>query len=246
MRGRGEIMINLSQLKLHGGLCSACGEKFHGDYLKLSVTDNGSGISEEVLTRMFDPFFTTKAIGKGTGMGLSMVHGIIHDHRGHIQVSTSDSGTTFTIYLPTAEAHYPTALAEPRQTNDAPAHIAVIDDEPLLVEFLEQLLIFNGYQVSGFSDPEVALNALTQQNLACDLVITDRIMPGIDGIELASRLKQQRPELPLLLCSSNIADFTKEEAENYGFSAFLPKPINSTQLLTLVQQQLSARGIASP
>ena len=246
MQGRGEITINLSQLKRHSGLCSACGEKFHGDYLKLSVTDSGSGIPEEVLTRMFDPFFTTKAIGKGTGMGLSMVHGIIHDHRGHIQVSTSDSGTTFTIYLPTAEAHHPTALAEPRQTNDAPAHIAVIDDEPLLVEFLEQLLIFNGYQVSGFSDPEEALNALTQQNLPCDLVITDRIMPGIDGIELASRLKQQRPELPLLLCSSNIADFTKEEAENYGFSAFLPKPINSTQLLTLVQQQLSARGIASP
>ncbi len=237
MEGRGRIALQLTQ-RHHQGLCSACGEKFQGDYLQLSISDNGSGIPEEVVTRMFDPFFTTKEVGKGSGMGLSMVHGIIHEHRGHIQVTTSGEGTTFDIFLPISSAGEPTTTGKSADGHDTAPHIVLIDDEPLMVEFLQQLLQFNGYQVTGYSEPEEALAALLRQHLPCDLVITDQMMPGINGIELARQLRQQRPELPLVLCSANLGELDEEAAQHHGFNGLLAKPIESVRLISLVQKLL--------
>ena len=243
MSGWGTISIGLLDHTVGEGSCTSCGEKFNGNFVRLSICDTGSGISDEVLSKMFHPFFTTKEVGKGSGMGLAMVHGIIHDHGGHIEVETSHEGTCFNLYLPVAGSSRVGLPVLREQGSDT---IVVIDDEALMVDFLQRFLQFNGYHTIGFTDPEEALEALLQEPLHYQLIITDELMPGINGREICSRVKEQYPEMPIILCSSVIPKGDAMKAVDCGFDAFVTKPIDSSHLLVSVNELVQASVVALP
>lgn len=197
-----------------------------GPFLKLSFRDTGQGIDPAILPRIFDPFFTTKQPGEGTGMGLSVVHGIVKDHRGEIKVySEPGKGTTFSIYLPKIKV----ALSgEGKTRNVIPRgeeRILFVDDEPSIVESWVEMLGRLGYKVSGRVSPIEALEAFRISPRQFDLVITDQTMPHMSGFALARAMLAIRPDLPIILCSGFSEEITPEKAEAMGIKRYLMKPI---------------------
>ena len=177
-----------------------------GPHVVLSVSDQGEGMDDATRARVFEPFFTTKKPGEGTGLGLSVVHGIVHSHGGGIEVtSRPGQGATFRVYLPCA----PAALG-PGIAPDAPAtergdeHVLVVDDEVAIVTMLRRMLEANGYRVTGFTSGEEAVAAFERAPDSFDVVITDQTMPRMTGVELARALRARRPELPVILTTGYV------------------------------------------
>ena len=205
----GHIRVRLRQLSNAGCHCASCRARVAGGrWVELSVTDSGSGIAPDVLERMFDPFYTTKDVGKGSGMGLAMVHGIVHDHGGHLCVETQPgAGSTFRVLLPLA-ASQPAAASSPA-LSQAPARAAlqgrvlVVEDEAMVGDFMTELLGGWGLDVVLHRDPMQALAWATDPANPVDLVITDQTMPQLTGLELAERLRATRPQLPVVLYTGN-------------------------------------------
>ncbi|MEJ2033500.1 MAG: ATP-binding protein, partial [Deltaproteobacteria bacterium] len=171
-----------------------------GCYLRIIVSDTGPGMDEATLARIYDPFFTTKEVGKATGLGLSVVHGIIKAHNGTISVqSKPGQGTTFTIYLP-AQPSAPTSILQPRPPLPLgkKERILAVDDEQAISMFLSQMLPEIGYQATVFSDSEEALAAFRADPYSYDLVLTDQAMPGLQGTSLAKVMLRLRPDLPII------------------------------------------------
>lgn len=205
-----------------------------GDYVRLVVEDSGCGMPEEVQERIFEPFFTTRDQGEGTGLGLSVVHGIVKSLKGSIRIdSRPGEGTRFEIYLPSAGA----AQRVDRQPA-RPLRILFVDDEPTQCELAETLLGNFGFQVEVFSAPEEALQSFRGDPGRFDLVLTDLSMPGLNGVDLARRLLEIRPELPIILCtgySDRLAGYSNEEL---GFCDVIHKPIVGQQLARRIRQAL--------
>ncbi len=213
-----------------------------GDYLCLIVEDTGCGIPPEVLPRIFEPFFTTKGVGEGTGMGLSVVHGIARDLGGAVRVeSTLGQGTRVRVWLPRADQDLLPLPAgeEPTVHAGANACILLVEDEELLREFWTEALTRRGYRVEGVSCAEEALERLDAVPGEIDLVITDHTMPGMSGAVLVERLAQSRPALPVILCTGFTADLTPEKARALGARALLHKPVGSRELLAAVGSALA-------
>ena len=170
-----------------------------GRYVRLSVSDTGNGIPPAVLERMFDPFFTTKRVGDGTGLGLALVHGIVADFGGVIDVTTQVGvGTTFTIWLPAA-SEMPRLLAEPASASCPRGNgetVMIVDDERALVALAEETLAELGYEPVGFDSSLAALQAFRAEPKRFDLVLTDETMPELTGTELAREIRQLRPRNP--------------------------------------------------
>jgi len=241
----GKIEFGLSVQHCAGTTCSSCNNSFKGDFARISVHDNGKGIPEQILKKIFDPFFTTKEIGKGTGMGLSVVHGLVHALGGHIQVETSsDNGTTIHILLP-QETRSETAAAE--MLKDLPlilikrAKILVVDDEQAMATMLQEFLSVYGAQVISYTDPKLALAYFTQQPEDIDLVVTDETMPGMKGLQLAEAMLQIKPGLPVILCTGYSDYATPAAAEKAGLAGFLNKPIKMAELLQKIEIQLQKK-----
>jgi len=202
------------------------------EWVRLTVRDTGCGMDADTQERIFDPFFTTKEVGKGTGLGLAVVHGIVADHQGRIDLrSAVGHGTTVTIDLPVA------ATAAPAPTPSLPAvkgfgeRIAVIDDDGDVAAILGEILTDLGYRPSIFTDPGDALEALTAAPAAVDLVITDQVMPTMSGTHLARALHDLRPALPVIL----LTGYSDEEVAGCtAIRCCLTKPISAPDLaLTL-------------
>jgi CheY-like chemotaxis protein len=198
-----------------------------GPYVRLSVSDTGSGIPQAILERMFDPFFTTKGIGDGTGLGLSLVHGIVADFGGAIDVATqAGAGTTFTVWLPAA-GETPRLLAEPMdelpQGNGET--VMIVDDERSLVALAEETLAALGYEPMGFDSSVAALQAFRAEPQRFDLVLTDETMPDLSGVELAREMRRVRPELPIVLMSGYSGAQLTERARATGVAEVLRKPL---------------------
>jgi CheY-like chemotaxis protein len=200
------------------------------------------------LERIFEPFFTTKAKGEGTGLGLPVVHGIVTAHGGRIAVdSRPNEGTTFQIWLPlVADAPMPQPAPEPPAADDAPQrgrgqHVLYLDDYPAMVFMVKAMLEAQGYRVSGFEDPALALEWLRAHPGTCDLVVTDYNMPGVSGLELAAQIRQLQPALPLILASGYITDDLLEGAAALGVEHVFDKPRGIEELCALVGQVLRAR-----
>jgi PAS domain S-box-containing protein len=197
-----------------------------GRYARITVSDNGCGMSRATLERVFDPFFTTKPPGQGTGLGLSVVHGIVRAHAGAITAySQVGKGTTFRIYLPAATAGIEQAESVPQ----APApgsgeHVMYIDDEESLVFLAQRVLERMGYRVSGFSDPVQALATFLQSPDEFDVVVTDLSMPGMSGFNLSRALLEKRPELPIVLTTGYVRPEDKETARTSGIRELILKP----------------------
>jgi nitrogen-specific signal transduction histidine kinase/CheY-like chemotaxis protein len=213
-----------------------------GPYVRLSVGDTGSGIPTAVLERMFDPFFTTKRIGDGTGLGLALVHGIVADFGGVIDVATQVGvGTTFTIWLPAA-GKMPTLLAEP--ASELPRGngetVMVVDDEPALVALAEETLAELGYEPVGFDSSLAALKALRAEPKRFDLVLTDETMPDLTGTELARAMRQLRPDIPIILMSGYSGALLNERAQAAEVVDVLRKPLVRRDIAVPVSRALQA------
>jgi PAS domain S-box-containing protein len=220
-----------------------------GHYTRLQVSDNGCGMDAATLQRIFDPFFSTKPTGRGTGLGLSVVHGIVAAHHGVMKVySEPGRGTTFRIYLPAVRE---VAAVEQAPEREAPAgngeRILFVDDEGVLLFVGTMTLEQNGYKVSGMPNGESALHEVRQNPRGYDAVITDLSMPGMSGLQLAHQLRKVRPDLPVILTSGYVNPEDQARAERLGIRGILTKPVNTKELLStlaaiLVQKARSDRN----
>jgi PAS domain S-box-containing protein len=213
----------------------------------LVVADTGDGMDRATLDRVFEPFFTTKPVGAGTGLGLSVVHGIVTGHGGAIEVSSDTGrGTTFRITLPAATHTAATPGAEgpadEEPTSHRPAHVLVVDDEPELVGLMCRQLARLGYTTQGCAGPGEALDRLRAAGPAIDVVVSDLAMPKMSGIELAEVIHHERPNLPIVLCSGRVTDEDRVRAQQAGVAEFLNKPFGSRQLAGAVARSLGAEG----
>jgi len=210
-------------------------------YLQLVVQDTGQGIPPTIMDRIFDPFFTTKEHTEGTGMGLSVAHGIIKSHGGLIDVESQvGRGTTFHIYLPKimprAKAHHHSALPLPSGSE----RVLLVDDETMLVDMGRQVLTRLGYQVTACTSSVEALQHFQNDPAAFDLVITDMTMPHLTGKELATALLKIKPAVPIILCTGFSETITEETAKRIGIKAFILKPIVMSDLAETMRKVLDS------
>jgi signal transduction histidine kinase/sensor domain CHASE-containing protein/ActR/RegA family two-component response regulator len=212
-----------------------------GRYVRLTVSDTGCGIKPDVLERVFDPYFTTKASGKGTGMGLSVVHGIVKTHGGDIRVySEPGQGATFHVYLPLIDT--PSAgKTEKMVCEPIPGgkeHILLVDDEAQVVHMLRQILENIGYRITIRTCSREALEAFRARSDDFDLVVTDMTMPNMNGDKLAQELIRIRPDIPIILCTGFSETLTEEKVKAMGIRAYLMKPVVTRQIATTIRKVL--------
>lgn len=206
---------------------------------ELVITDTGQGIDAEIMERIFDPYFTTKPVGRGTGLGLSVVHGIIASHGGHIHATSRIGGPTrFTIWLPlSAEA----ASVPVPGTSELPRgseRILVVDDEISLVRLIAQMLSKLGYRVDAHTAPDTALRAFKTAPGKYALVLTDMEMPGMTGVVLAERMWQVRENIPIIMCTGFSQIFTADDAFKNGFTGYLLKPVDRQEMASCIRKAI--------
>jgi len=225
---------------------TAGGPPRHARYVRLTVADTGSGMPRSVMERMFNPFFTTKDIGKGTGLGLAAVHGIVLAHGGLIDVESSQGvGTTFRIYLPVHEAE--STEAPPSRLQGGPLgkeRVLVVDDQEMVGTMLGTSLERLGYDVTVCTSADDALEAIGDNPFAWDLLLSDIRMPGVGGLELARFARAARKDMAVVLCSG-YSD-TEAEAESRAMGVIIiPKPVDQALLARSLREALDARAPAS-
>jgi CheY-like chemotaxis protein len=212
-----------------------------GEYNILNITDTGTGIPDDIVNKIFEPFFTTKEQGKGTGLGLSMVYGAVKEHQGYITVQSKlGVGTTFTVYLPVARAM-------PSEGGKAAAHslsgnetLLIVDDEVEILSSMQEALTSHGYKVVAVSDPSNALDTFKKISEEIALVITDIVMPQVDGKELIQQIKLTKPEVKILAISG-YTKYVASKEEIKDINGFLQKPFESPHLLSVVRRILDMR-----
>ncbi|TXI17308.1 MAG: response regulator [Roseateles sp.] len=236
MAEEGQLRVSVNCTRLEQPRHLSHGQVQAGDHVCIEVQDQGSGIPPEVYARMFDPFFSTKKVGEGTGLGLSVVHSIVADMGGAIDVqSAPGQGTRFTLWLPRAADAGPV-----RPTGDAPPPqgrgqtVLVVDDEAPLVEFAEELLAELGYEPVGFTSSTEALAAFAKAPQRFDLVLTDETMPELSGVELTRQLLALRPDLPVLAMSGYGGEELEQRVAQAGARALVRKPLSARELACAV------------
>jgi len=196
-------------------------------------------MTQEVKDKIFDPYFTTKGVGKGTGMGLSIVHGIIKSYGGFITLSSEPSkGTVFHVFLPIVNEE---VLLDREATQQIPIgkeKILFIDDEDILADMGKDMLERLGYQVTVRKSSLEALETFQNQPDHFDLVVTDQTMPGITGADLARRMLQIRPNIPVILCTGYSSVISEEKAKLIGIRKFALKPLSKKDIATLIRKVL--------
>jgi PAS domain S-box-containing protein len=242
MDGRGVLTVALEQLALQEGRLLSHGTLSTGNYVRLSVSDTGSGISPAVLERMFDPFFTTKRVGDGTGLGLALVHGIVADFGGAIDVTTQlGIGSIFTIWIQAASQSQGLTTAPagdlPRGNGET---VMVVDDETVLVALAEETLAALGYEPVGFRSSPAALQAFRAEPGRFDLVLTDETMPDLTGTELAHEIRQIRADISIILMSGYSDTQLSERARSAGVLDVLRKPLVRRDIAEPVARALRA------
>ncbi len=236
----GTLRISHSIVEITPEEMNAGAELDPGSYILLSVSDTGHGIAPEVMEKIFDPYFTTKKIGEGSGMGLSIVHGIIKNHGGDITVlSKPGQGTTFNIYLPRVTGipnvqKYGSLEKIPKGNE----HILVIDDEEQMVAMMNVLFQSLGYQVSGYTSSIDALQMFTKHSEDIDLVVTDMTMPKMTGLELAENLLSIKSDIPIILCTGYSEALDKKTGEAAGIKEYISKPIDMKSIALAIRKVL--------
>jgi PAS domain S-box-containing protein len=210
-----------------------------GDYVKLSVRDSGHGIEAAIISRVFDPFYTTKGPGEGTGLGLSVVYGIVRDHKGAIDITSEPGkGTTVSVYLPliiTGEVEQKQAL---EQIVGGSERILLVDDEADIVEVVESMLSSLGYHVTARRSSVETLELFRTRPSDFDLVITDMTMPNIRGDDLAGEMLKIRGDIPIILCTGFSEMITEEKARSIGIRRFMMKPLYMKDLAKVIREVL--------
>jgi CheY-like chemotaxis protein len=255
MQGReGRVDITLDKVLPSNGLVDRI--PFHhptqsNQVVRIIVADNGCGMDATVKDRIFEPFFTTKRVGEGTGLGLSVVHGIVTSHGGSISVESQPGrGASFTICLPSSSSHEKTesyskeAISEivVKETDPKPKekpHILVVDDDEPVLTSLKFLLENFGYLVSDYTNSLEALEAFSVDPFEFELVLVDYNMPGMSGVEMASKLRSLHKEVPIAITSGYIDLDLRSQAATVGVNDIIPKPCEIGDLKAIVNRLLS-------
>src|SRR5262245_32776981 len=241
MHGRGLVQVGVTQSNFYGQVCASCRGAVNGRFVELTVTDAGPGIPPEVMDRMFEPFFSTKETGRGTGMGLAIVHGIVHEHGGHVLVDSSPAGARFRVLFP-AVAGEAVAETPVRRRGALPmaalsGRILLVDDEQMVARFMCELLEGWGLEVTALNSATEARQAFTRAPRDFDLLLTDYTMPRMTGMDLARTLRAIRPELPVILYSG-YTDAIPEAGLGDPVVELVQKPINPGALLAALRKHL--------
>ncbi|MCC7120777.1 MAG: response regulator, partial [Gammaproteobacteria bacterium] len=241
--GEGRLEFDLARMHVDSATCSACGHAFEGDFVVLGVSDDGPGIGTADPAEIFLPFYTTKAVDEGTGLGLAMVHGIMHRAGGHILLDSRPGlGTRFQLLFP-VEGALPTvaAIAAPGTTQQAPrpARIIVVDDEPALQLLWRDLLEGAGYVVDAYGDGAAALAAFDAAPDTVDAMVLDMTMPVLSGDSLARAVLERRPELPVFICTGHSDKLDGLLALGIGIRGVFSKPIDFDEVLAHIAAALA-------
>jgi PAS domain S-box-containing protein len=239
MDGGGTLRVALEAADLIAERALSYGALRPGRHVRLTVQDNGSGMDQATLARIFEPFFTTKEIGRGTGLGLSLVYAIVTDAGGAIDVQSAlGRGSTFSIYLARTEAAPVAAGGEAPAPRGNGERVLLVEDEANLLAMTAEVLTRLGYEPASFSDSQTALAAFEAEPRSFDVVITDDVMPGLTGTGLAQRLHLRRPDLPIVLVSGYSGPALTRQALIAGVSELLAKPLQSRQIATTLARVL--------
>ena len=216
-----------------------------GDYVDICVSDDGPGIPPGVHSRIFEPYFTTKTVSEGSGLGLAVVQGIVESHGGAIEVnSVVNEGTRFVVRLPacTASPSPSSTPSSPTTTPSGRGNILLVDDEAMVLSLERRILVRLGYKVSCASGGPEALAQLRAEPQRFDLVITDQTMPQMSGLTLVGIIRQENPDLPVIICSGFSHNLDHESARRAGAACLLPKPFELNQLSAAISDALAKRN----
>jgi PAS domain S-box-containing protein len=214
-----------------------------GRYQQLIFTDNGHGMTPDVLKRIFEPYFTTKNKDEGTGMGLAVVHGIVKSHNGDITVySEPGKGTTFQVFFPVSKDEKIADTTENQDLTGGNEHLLFVDDEQTLADIGKQMLERLGYKVDARTSSIEALAVFRQHPHKYDLVITDHAMPNMTGLQMAEQLKQIRPDIPVIICTGFSESIDKDNYRSKGINGFVMKPFIKKDVAPVIRDVLEGRG----
>lgn len=237
----GTIAVKAESIELNTELRDTFNKLPKGRYIKVSVEDTGPGISADIIDRIFDPYFTTREVGKGTGMGLSVVHGIVEEHGGAITVKSEPGcGALFSFVLPIIGIKGIVNSTVSEKTPSGDETVLFLDDEDAIVQISKMILEQLGYTVLTAIDPFDALDIIRKEPDCCDLMITDMTMPGMTGDILFKEIKKIRKEIPVILCTGYNSHIDKESALELGFAGYLMKPINRFELACAIRSALGS------
>ena len=238
----GILEVALSDVNLDSNFAEQHPGVKPGKFIKLTVSDTGCGMSPEVTSRIFDPFFTTKKVGQGTGMGLSVVHGIVKSHGGAITVdSLAGQGTTFSLFLPATEAVSITPEDSVQLMVTGTEHILFVDDEDFQADLGKRLLARLGYRVTARTDSLEALGLFRQKPDDFDLVITDMTMPAMTGDVLAAKIISIRPDIPVIVCTGYSDRIDKDIIKNIGIKELAMKPLAMKDIAEMIRRVLDEK-----
>ncbi|MBU0960561.1 MAG: cache domain-containing protein [Proteobacteria bacterium] len=242
MRAKGGILaVSLTEMEMFPGEQLSEIDLASGKYLRLEVTDTGTGMDEKIRKKIFEPYFTTKGAGEGTGLGLAVVHGIVTSHNGQIHVySEPGHGTTFNVYLPIVakQQSEATVTAGKEKITRGSERIMFVDDEEKLNNVANDFFSVYGYTIDTFTDPLLALENFAAQPGVYSLVITDMAMPSMTGEEMAKKMMVMQPDLHVILCTGYSETINKEKAEEAGFRRYFQKPVVMSRLVKSVREIL--------
>lgn len=239
----GQITIKTENIALSERDIKVIPDSSSGKFIRLSIEDTGTGIPLEILDKIFEPFFSTKAVGKGTGLGLSVVYGIVKKHLGWINVySELKQGTVFKIYLPATEVTDRKKIAEKEMSPEAlygnGERILVIEDEPGVLDFAQSVLRQSGYIPFPASDGKQARSVFKEEAGNFDLILSDIVLPDINGYNLVMELLNDHPEIPIILCSGYTEEKVKLSIIEDKGRRFIQKPYSVKLLLTEVKKTI--------
>jgi CheY-like chemotaxis protein len=249
MAGSGELEISLSQIGCATPcICSSCRKPAAGRYVELCVSDSGAGMSREVLDRIFEPFFSTKEVGKGSGMGLATVHGIVHEYGGHIRVESEPGrGSRFCLWLPAVEAKEQVGLdaATGRVVDVAPpalhGAVLLVEDDANVREYMVDRLQDWGLTVHACASGAEALGRLADHGRTYDIYLFDYTMPGMTGIELARQVRSRHAGARPILYTGYGEELSPEDTAAAGIREVLRKPVDIGALRALIERALAER-----
>ena len=235
----GNLTINVEIESLTDDAADNYPDLSSGKYVKIAVTDTGPGIDSKIIDRIFDPYFTTKEVGKGSGMGLAVVVGIIKNHGGAITVdSRPGKGATFTIFFPVTTENPVMAVKAPDERLHGNETILFVDDEESIAIMTQKMLERLGYTVETETNPSAAFKLFQSKPDAFDLVITDMTMPQMNGVTLSEKLKTVRSDIPVIICTGHSSLIDEETASEMGIAAYVMKPIRIRDIARTIRQVL--------